>query len=54
MPGQISSSPRTAGLPPCISFSTSYPELDAAAEAAVGLVIEISLIATFTQRFFGR
>ena len=26
----------------------------AAAEAIVGLVIEISFIATFTQRFFGR
>ena len=26
-PGQISSLPGTAGLPPCISFSTSYPEL---------------------------
>ena len=28
-PGRISSSPGTAGLPPCISFSTSYPKLSA-------------------------
>jgi hypothetical protein len=27
-PGPISSSPGTAGLPPFISFSISYPELD--------------------------
>src|SRR5262249_16454115 len=26
-PGLISSLPGTAGLPPCLSFSTSYPEL---------------------------
>ena len=30
MPGLISSFPGTAGLPPFISFSTSYPELDSA------------------------
>ena len=29
-PGLISSLPGTAGLPPFISFSTSYPELDSA------------------------
>ena len=29
-PGLISSLPETAGLPPFISFSTSYPELDSA------------------------
>ena len=29
-PGLISSLPTTAGLPPFISFSTSYPELDSA------------------------
>ena len=29
-PGLISSSPGTAGLPPFISFSTSYPELNSA------------------------
>src|SRR5882724_7231046 len=29
-PGRISSLPATAGLPPFISFSTSYPELDSA------------------------
>jgi hypothetical protein len=28
-PGLISSLPETAGLPPFISFSTSYPELRA-------------------------
>src|SRR5438128_4390273 len=28
-PGRISSSPGTAGLPPCISFSTSSPKLSA-------------------------
>jgi hypothetical protein len=30
MPGLISSLPATAGLPPFISFSTSYPKLGAA------------------------
>jgi hypothetical protein len=29
-PGLISSLPGTAGLPPSISFSTRYPELDSA------------------------
>jgi len=29
-PGLISSLPGTAGLPPFIFFSTSYPELDSA------------------------
>src|SRR5213083_1638261 len=29
-PGLISSLPRAAGLPPFISFSTNYPELDSA------------------------
>jgi hypothetical protein len=29
-PGLISSLPGMAGLPPFISFSTSYPELDSA------------------------
>ena len=29
-PGLISSLPGRAGLPPFISFSTSYPELDSA------------------------
>src|SRR6185295_190867 len=37
-PGLISSLPETAGLPPFISFSTSYHELD----SAVSLVIEES------------
>ena len=32
-PGLISSLPGTAGLPPFISFSTSYPELDHCARA---------------------
>jgi hypothetical protein len=30
-PGLISSSSGTAGLPPFISFSTSYPDLDSLA-----------------------
>ena len=36
-----------------ITLGDTYARL-AAAEAVVGLVIEISFIATFTQRFFGR
>jgi uncharacterized protein YjbI with pentapeptide repeats len=36
-----------------ISLGDTYARL-AAAEAVVGLLIEISLIATFTQRFFGK
>src|SRR5205807_6193669 len=36
-----------------ISLGDTYARL-AAAEAVVGLFIEISFIATFTQRFFGR
>ena len=35
-PGLISSLPGTAGLPPFISFSTSYPELDSAVRRAGG------------------
>ena len=34
-PGLISSSPGTAGLPPFIAFSTSYPKLDSAAAAGI-------------------
>ena len=34
-PGLISSLPGTAGLPPFISFSTSYPELDSAVRRLV-------------------
>jgi hypothetical protein len=37
-PGLISSLPRTAGLPPFISFSTSYPELDSAVRRAPNTV----------------
>src|SRR5204863_8272005 len=33
-PALISSLPGTAGLPPCISFSTSYPELPETPDAA--------------------
>jgi len=36
-----------------IMLGDTYARL-AAAEAVIGLVIEISFIATFTQRFFGR
>jgi hypothetical protein len=36
-----------------ISLGDTYARL-AAAEAVVGLLIEISLIATFTQRYFGK
>jgi len=36
-----------------ISLGDAYARL-AAAEAVIGLIIEISFIATFTQRFFGR
>jgi hypothetical protein len=35
-PGLISSLPGTAGLPPFISFSTSYAELDSAVRRAGG------------------
>src|SRR5258708_7559899 len=38
-PGLISSLPRTAGLPPFISFSTSYRELDSACDV---LCIELA------------
>jgi hypothetical protein len=34
-PGLISSSPGTAGLPPFIAFSTSYPKLDSMAAAGI-------------------
>ena len=37
-PGLISSLPGTAGLPPFISFSTSYPELDSALHRRMALV----------------
>jgi hypothetical protein len=37
-PGLISSSPGTAGLPPFISFSTSYPELNSAVRRPMGRV----------------
>jgi hypothetical protein len=36
-----------------ISLGDTYARL-AAVEAVIGLIIEISLIATFTQRFFGK
>ena len=36
-PGLISSSPGMAGLPPFISFSTSYPELDDLRRCETGL-----------------
>jgi len=36
-----------------ISLGDTYARL-AAVEAVIGLMIEISLIATFTQRFFGK
>src|SRR4029077_8957922 len=35
-PGLISSLPAMAGLPPFISFSTSYPELDSRAASVPG------------------
>src|SRR5947209_1599663 len=35
-PGPISSVRRTAGSPPCISFSTSYRELDSAVRRRIG------------------
>src|SRR5215469_16886482 len=51
--GLISSSPGTAGLPPFISFSTSYPELDSAApdsellfDQITSLDLEADLVAT--------
>ena len=37
-PGLISSLPGTAGLPPFISFSTSYPELDSAVRRPMGRI----------------
>jgi hypothetical protein len=37
-PGLISSLPGTAGLPPFISFSTSYPELDSAVRRTMGRI----------------
>jgi len=36
-----------------ITLGDTYARL-AAAEAVIGLLIEVSLIATFTQRFFGK
>jgi len=36
-----------------ITLGDTYARL-AATEAVIGLVIEISFIATFTQRFFGK
>ena len=40
-------------FPGGISLDNPLTEL-AAAEAVIGLIIEISFIATFTQRFFGK
>jgi hypothetical protein len=41
-PGLISSLPGTAGLPPSISFSTSYPELDSAVRRFMRTMPQIS------------
>src|SRR3974390_3457079 len=49
-PGLISSFPGTAGLPPFISFSTSYPELDSAVRRPMrsigngGAVVDAGLV----------
>ena len=42
-PGLISSSPGTAGLPPFIFFSTSYPKLDSAALLGFSLTARAEL-----------
>src|SRR6202008_3328490 len=41
-PELISSLPGTAGLPPFISFSTSYPELDCAARRAMRRISKVA------------
>jgi hypothetical protein len=40
-PGLISLLPGTAGLPPSISFSTSYPELDSAETTLAAIGFEL-------------
>jgi hypothetical protein len=41
-PGLISSLSGTAGLPPFISFSTSYPELDSAVRRAMRRISKVA------------
>src|SRR6266404_9313958 len=43
-PGLISSLPGTAGLPPCISFSTSYFELDSQGRTSFLLQFRIAAV----------
>ena len=46
-PALISLLPGTAGLPPCISFSTSYPELDSTARRPmrrIGELLELEMM----------
>ena len=45
-PGQISSLSGTAGLPPFISFSTSYPEMDPACDSPMRRISEVAHLAS--------
>src|SRR6266487_3260566 len=49
-PGLISSLPGTAGLPPFISFSTSYPERCEFLEQRCGLARAATCAASFVRR----
>ena len=51
-PGLISSLPGTAGLPPFISFSTSYPELDSAVMKTLTRRINVERVTVTSGKTF--